>query len=143
MTKGFVGLVLLLAAGLLGSAYIQEAVTSHYVLELYLLIAATLLGMLALIGVGWDKAWGWPLSTVLFSLIALNSLVVYVKFSADMLVFFVVVAVALAGMLTGISAGNSAEEDALARLPRLVFTKPKVAKTVKRKPRRTKRKSKR
>jgi len=89
---------------------------------LYLLCVAVVLALLVLAAVAWEKRWGWPLACVLFSLLALNSLVVYLAVGARFLTFEIVLASAIGGILLACSRSMApAAGNPLESIPRMEF----------------------
>ena len=120
MEKGFWKLLVILAFALFGSLQLEKALRFHYILELYLLMIALLVALVAVLGVGWSKSWGWPLAGMLLSLLTLNALVMFLATRKYFLTFEIVLVVCLAGMIMAVL--RSTENDnPLETLPRLQF----------------------
>jgi len=130
---GFIRVVLLLLIALAGSLYLETALRVHYVLELYLLLLAAITAIVVLVAVAWRLHWGWPLASILFSLIALNAVVVFLATRTSTLTFFAVLLVSLAGIL--LSWSRSEPEEPIEQLIPARTPKPKGVKANKKRKR--------
>ncbi len=124
MAKGFWLLLVLSVLSLVGTLMLEKSLTQHYVLVLLLLIAAVVVLILALISVGVDSPWGWPIATMCFAGLTVISLVMYLATRAQALTFLGTLVVSLAGVIAGVVYVGADDLDALDDLPKVHFEKP-------------------
>jgi MFS family permease len=125
MERGFWKLLVVLTVVLYGSLRLERALDDHYILELYLLMLAVVIGIFCMLGIAMRKDWAWPLSTILLALLTLNAMVLFISTRAGLLLFGVVMCLCLIGMILSIMRTTSDDSvmDALESLPRIEFTK--------------------
>jgi hypothetical protein len=71
-------IIALLFLNFLGAIYLETKLSTYFTLELVFIVIGLILALGLILGLGLELNWGWPLSTIAFSLYLANTVFLYV-----------------------------------------------------------------
>jgi hypothetical protein len=71
-------IIALLFLNFLGAIYLETKLSTYFTLELVFIVIGLILALGLILGLGLELKWGWPITTIAFSLYLANTVFLYV-----------------------------------------------------------------
>ena len=96
---GFWSALFLLVTALVGTLLLETFLGNNFAVELYVILALLVMGLVALIGIASARSWAWSTATVVFVALIINAAIMFITLQQLFAVFATVVLVAITGVL--------------------------------------------